>query len=259
MIRRFFEQANLYHKGRRAAFNREEFLLLQVGYPLVTLIFYCLIASFSFKTSNLTSWVVGNSFLLCTNSCIFGLGSIFVAERFTGRLRSLIASPCKKLPLILASGVYPAIFALASSILGLIVGSQVFSVDFSNINLYLVAITILIAMVSASCFGLFLSLIGLMSDSMHLILNVVSYILLIFTGAQFPISQLPLLGRMVSKLLPLTNSISAMKILFKPDQSLFWTYLAKEALNGVMYIIGALLLYKYAEITAKKQGKFDLF
>lgn len=38
MIRRFFDQAVLYHKGRSAAFEAEEFALMQLGYPLITLI-----------------------------------------------------------------------------------------------------------------------------------------------------------------------------------------------------------------------------
>ena len=66
MIRRFIDQAVLYHRGRSAAFEAEEFALMQLGYPLITLIFYCLIAAHSFQTTNLTSWVIGNSFLLCT-------------------------------------------------------------------------------------------------------------------------------------------------------------------------------------------------
>ena len=31
MIYRFFDQAYLYHKGRRAAFQAEEFALMQIG------------------------------------------------------------------------------------------------------------------------------------------------------------------------------------------------------------------------------------
>lgn len=72
MVRLYFEQALLYHKGRSAAFKAEEFALIQLGNPLITLTFYCLIAAYSFQTTNLTSWVIGNAFLLCTNACIFG-------------------------------------------------------------------------------------------------------------------------------------------------------------------------------------------
>lgn len=48
---------------------------------------------------------------------------------------------------------------------------------------------------------------------MHFLLNVVSYILMICTGAQFPVAQLPLPFQWFSRLLPLTRSIEAMDLL----------------------------------------------
>ena len=259
MIRRFFDQAVLYHKGRSAAFEAEEFVLMQIGYPLITLIFYCLIATFSFNTSNLTNWVIGNSFLLCTNACIFGLGKIFVSERYFGRLRSIIASPCSKLSLILASGVFPALFAVCSSVCGLIVGSLVFGVDFSGVNMPLVALTIIIAMISATCFGLFISVFGLMTDSMHLVLNVVSYLLMIFTGAEFPITQLPFAGQVIAQMMPLTKAIAAMNKLFEGNIEDFFFLLIAEFFTGVIYALLTYVIFVIAEKTAQKNGSFDMF
>lgn len=232
---------------------------MQIGYPLVTLIFYCLIASYSFRTRDLTSWVIGNAFLLCTNACIFGLGNIFVGERYFGRLRSIIASPCAKLPLILANGLYPALFAVCASLCGFIVGALVFGVDFSGVNLGLAALTILCAMASATCFGLFLSVFGLMSDSMHLVLNVVSYLMMIFTGAEFPVSQLPLAGRVFAQMMPLTKAIAAMNTLFTSGYEQFWPLLLAELLTGAAYALLARAVFGFAERSAQRNGRFDMF
>lgn len=259
MIHRFFDLAFLYHKGRSATFKAEEFVLIQLGYPLATLLFYCLIATFSFQTTNLTSWVIGNSFLLCTNACIFGLGGIFEGERYWGRLRSIIASPCAKLPLILANGVFPCVFAVCASIFGFLVGSLVFHVDFSGVNLGLAIVTVLCAMISASCFGLFLAVFGLISDSMDLILNVVSYLLMIFTGAEFPVSQLPLAGRIIAQLMPLTKSITAMNLLFEKEIGSFWLILAGEFVTGMIYALLAWAVFGFAERFARRSGQFDMF
>lgn len=259
MLRRFFDQAYLYHKGRRAAFKAEEFIFHQLGYPLVTLIFYCLIASYSFRTTNLTSWVIGNAFLLCTNACIFGLGNIFVGERYYGRLRSIIASPCAKLPLILANGLFPALFAVCASVCGFLMGAWVFGVDFSGVDLGLAALTIFCAMASAACFGLFLSVFGLMNDSMHLILNVVSYLMMIFTGAEFPVAQLPPVGQAVAQLMPLTKAIAAMNALFEPGQRSFWLLLLAELATGAAYALLARAVFGFAERSARRSGRFDMF
>lgn len=255
----FFGTLERPGKGRRAAFSGEEFALMQVGYPLVTLIFYCLIASYSFKTSNLTSWVIGNAFLLCTDACVFSLGNAFRGERYTGRLRSIIASPGTKLPLILANGLYPALFAVVASVCGFLVGSLVFGVDFSGVHLGLAALTILCGMASATCFGLFLSVFGLMNDSMHLVLNVVSYLLILFTGAEFPVSQLPLAGRVIAQMMPLTKSIAAMNSLFSLERGVFWTLIMAELATGAAYALLARFLFGFAERCARHNGQFDLF
>lgn len=259
MIRRFFHQAYLYHKGRSAAFHAEEFILMQLGYPLISLIFYCLIAAYSFQTDNLTAWVIGNSFLLCTHACIFGLGIVFNSERYFGRLRSIIAAPCRKLPLILANGFYPALFAVCASGFGFLVGSLIFGVDFTGVNLALAALTIVCAMFSATCFGLLLAMFGMISDSMHFILNLVNGLLMIFTGAEFPLSQLPAAGQLFARLLPLTKSIAAMNLLFSPDHGGFWQLLAGELATGVIYALLAWGLFSFAERCAQRTGKFDLF
>ena len=101
--------------------------------------------------------------------------------------------------------------------------------------------------------------ICLISDSMHLVLNVVSYLLMIFTGAEFPVSQLPLIGRIISQLMPLTKSISAMNLLFQPDHSRFAVLLLGELATGAAYALLARAVFGFAERTAQRTGRFDMF
>lgn len=259
MVRRFFSQALLYHKGRTAAFNLAEFLCFDAGYPIITLIFYCLLASYSFQTTDLTHWVIGNAFLMCTNTCVFGLGAIFNGERYYGRLRSIVAAPCNKLALILANGVFPTLFASMAVVGGFVVGGAIFKIDFSGVNLGLAALTIICAMFAATGMGLLLAVFGLISDNMHLILNVVSYILMIFTGAQFPVSQLPVWGQWLSRLLPLTHSIEAMNVLLGKQEGKFGYLLLGELGIAFFYMIAAWAILRGAEQACRRSGKFDLF
>lgn len=259
MFRRFWSNAWLYYKGRLAAFNIEEFIGMQLFYPLINLCFYCFIAAFSFQTTDLSYWVIGNAFLLCTNSCIFGLGNIFVGERFNGRLRSIIASPCSKFSLILANGVGPTVVAFFASLVGLLVGAVAFRVDFSAISIPMVLLTIVVAMLSASCFGLFLAVFGLISDSMHLVLNTVSCLLTIFTGAEFPIEQLPLWGRIIAHMMPLTKAIKGMNYLFEKNMESYARCMLLEVLTGVFYVLLARAIFGYIEKRACQDGRFEMF
>lgn len=259
MIRRFFSQAWLYYKGRAAAFDFAEFICFDAGYPIITLIFYCLLAAYSFQTADLTRWVIGNAFLMCTNTCIFGLGNVFSTERYYGRLRSIIAAPCMKLPIVLANGLFPALNAVAAVVMGFAVGWLVFGVDFSNVNLGLAAITILCAMASAAGFGLLLSAFGLLTDSIYLLLNIMSYVLMIFTGAEFPVSQLPAAGRIISRMLPLTRSIQAMNLLFGGEEGSFPALLFGELGTAAVYVLLSWGILSAAERVSRKNGRFDMF
>lgn len=259
MVKRFFSQAWLYHKARTAAFDWREFLFFDTGYPIITLVFYCLLAAYSFQATDLTHWVIGNSFLMCVNTCIFGLGSLFRSERYSGRLRSIIAAPCNLFSVVLSYGFIPSILAMGSVVLGFVVGAVVFGIDFSGVNLGLAMLTIFCAMVCASCFGLLLSVFGLVSDGMHLILNMMNYILMIFTGAEFPVSQLPAIGQAFSKVLPLTRSIEAMNLLFSDNPGGFAVLLLEELAMTAIYIMAAVSVLKYADKVCRKAGKYDLF
>ena len=123
----------------------------------------------------------------------------------------------------------------------------------------LVALAIIIAMISASCFGLFVSIFGLMTDSMHLILNIVSYLLMIFTGAEFPIKQLPFAGQVIAQMMPITKAIMAVNKLFEGNVREFSSLIIAEILTGAVYALLTYAIFGFAEKVARRNGKFDMF
>ncbi len=259
-MRRFISQAWLSFKERYAVISFEEFILFEALYPIITLSFYCILAAYSFNTSNLTKWVVGNSFLLCTNTCIFTLGIAFDAEKYYGRIRSIIISPVNKLIIVLEKGFFPAMVSVITVFFGFIIGSLIFGVDFTSINMGLFLLVVMIGMFTMTGFSLFLSSFGLITDSMHFILNLISYVLMIFCGANFPISQLPKGLQIISKLIPLTRSIAAANMLFTDyDKSKFIYFLLTEIIVGIIFYFIAYFVIQYAEKVAKNKATLELF
>jgi ABC-2 type transport system permease protein len=259
-MRRFFSQAWLNFKAHQAVFNLEEFLAFQTAYPLLTLIFYCVLAGYSFRTQDLTRWVIGNSFLLCVNTCIFGLGTAFTGERVYGRLRSIIVSPSNKLALVLQSGFFPALMAAVTVIIGFFAGSLIFGVDFAGIDLGLFILISLVSMFAATGFGLFLSSFGLLTPNMNFVLNLISYVLMIFCGANFPIEQLPKAVRLISQLIPLTRGIEAAGMLFEGmDKARLFVLLLGEAGTGAVYFVLAFFVIRIAERLAIRKATLEMF
>jgi len=259
MIRRFFHQSWLYFKGANRAFNFEEFAFFQILYPLATLVFYVLLAAYSFNTSNLTRWVVGNSFLLCVNIALFTLGQAFNSERYYGRLRSIIASPMSKLATVLQKAVFPVLVAIATVIIGFVAGSLIFDIPFTEINIGLMLAVIAVSMFAAIGLGLLMGALSLLTDSMHLILNTMCYVLMIFCGANFPIAQLPVWGQAISRILPLTRGIEAGNLLFEGFNSgLFIRLLMGEFAIGTVFFAVSYWVLKYAERAAIKRATLEM-
>ena len=256
----FLHMAWLNFKGQRAAFNLEEFLLLETAYPFLTLMFHCVLAGYAYGTTDLTDWVIGNAFLLCTNICVFSLGSSFRAERAYGRIRSIMVGKTSKLEIVLQKGFFSGLVSLGTTFAGFAIGCLVFGISWSNISWGSMLLCFVVAIFAATGFGLVLSVLGLMSHQMHLILNLMEYVLLIFTGSNFPISQLPEAVQIISYALPLTRSIQAARGIVN---GMAWdavlTLLIGEVLVGLAYILLAAGLVKYAERVAIKEGTLELF
>lgn len=256
----FLRMAWLDFKGHRSQFNFEELLTLEILYPFLTLVFYCITAGYAHQNSNIITWVIGNAFLLCTNICIFHIGNSFTGERYFGRIRSIITGNLSKITIILQKGFFSIFFSIITTFIGFAMGCVVFGITIETLPLGNILIIFSVGMFSAVSFGLFLSVFGLISDQMHLILNLVQYILLIFSGANFPISQLPFVCQKISYLLPLTRSISATQMMIADKTNeLPLRLMGEELLVGLAYIILAAVIIKRIEYAAIKKGTVELF
>lgn len=256
----FLHMAWLNFKGQRAAFNLEEFLLLETAYPFITLMFHCVLAGYAFGATDVTDWVIGNAFLLCTNICIFSLGSSFRAERAYGRIRSIMVGKTSKIEVVLQKGFFSGLVSLITTFIGFAAGCMVFDIPLQDISWSKMLLCFVVAMFAATGFGLVLSVLGLMSHQMHLILNLMEYVLLILTGSNFPITQLPESLQIISYVLPLTRSIQAARgVADGMGWNEVFVLLVGEVIVGIAYVLLATGLVKYAERVAIKEGKLELF
>lgn len=259
-MKNFWKMSYLDFKAHLGPFQLEEFLTMNTMYPFLTLVFYCLLARFSFQTQDLTQWVVGNSYLLCTNVCIFSLGISFYGERCYGRIRSIVCSPISKIQIMIQKGVFPCFVCVITTFLGFLAGGLLFQLPLGKIHWGMYFVILLLAMLGACALGLFLGTIGLLTDQMHLILNTMSYVMLIFTGANFSVSQLPFWGRMISQMLPLSRSIKAANMLFADyDGGRIFELLLGEFIVGLIYLLAAKVLLSYTERKAIRKGCLEIF
>ncbi len=238
----------------------KEYILLRIINPLLQLTFFCLLAKYIYNTTDITSWVIGNSFLLCTTNVFFGMGYILQAERFFGTLKIIMIAPLNKFLILVGRGVIYAANSLFTVLIGLIFGSLVFGVSFKNVNLFIFFIIILIAMFASSGLGLLISSFGLITRDINLILNTGSVILLALTGANFPIKDLPIFLQKISYCIPITRSIEAGKIMLKQgDMLVIRNLMFQEFLVGVIYTILGYLMLRVMDFLSRRKATLDMY
>jgi len=261
MILRFFSQAWLNAKVHQGGLNVTEFLVYRVGLSISTLLLYVLIAQYTTGGYvDLTAWVVGNAFALCVFECIFNVGGTFSAERFNGRLRAIMVSPTSKLTVIMYNGISSIAVGFLTISAAFVVGGLIFGVQFSNLHIGMFVLAILTAAFTCVALGLFLAVFALITDSMYLVLNTLALLIIIFSGANFPISQLPIFAQYIANISPLYRSVAAANLATSGTFSAEFQYLLLgEIALGIAYYLGAFLLIKIIERIAIKKATLEMF
>jgi len=260
MMQRFFSQAWLNAKVHQGGLNLTEFLAYKVGVSIATLLLYVLIARFTTGNIDLTAWVVGNAFALCIYECIFEIGGTFDSERFSGRLRSIMVSPTSKLTVIMYNGVSAIIVGVLTIATAFVVGGLIFGVQFSDFNVGMLVLAIFSAAFASVGLGLLLAVFALITDSMFLMLNAIALMIVIFSGANFPLVQLPTFAQYMANIFPLHRSIAAAHLSISGAFSTEYRNLMfGELALGVAYFTAAFCLIKIIERAAIKRAALEVF
>jgi ABC-2 type transport system ATP-binding protein len=106
--------------------------------------------------------------------------------------------------------------------------------------------------------GLLMGCLSLITRNMMFVNNTVYFLLLVFCGANVPLTVLPGWMRAVSQFLPLTRGIaSARQIIAGAGLSEVVPLLAGELLIGLVYIFLGYSLFRWFEFQAKRHGTLE--
>jgi len=247
-------------KAKQGGLNITEFLVYRVGISISTLCLYVLIARHTTGGVDLTAWVIGNAFALCVYECIFNIGGTFNAERYNGRLRAIIVSPTSKLTVIMYNGVSSVVVGAVTIIAAFVVGGLIFGVSFADINMGMLALAILAAAFACVGLGLLLAVFALVTDSMFLMLNALALMIIIFSGANFPVAQLPVVGRVVANIFPLYRSVAAANLSMGGAFCAQYARLVVgEVALGLGFYLAAFALVKIIERVAIRYARLEMF
>ncbi len=139
-------------------------------------------------------------------------------------------------------------------------GVLLMGLNLSHTSIPALALTIIITTISTCGLGLLMGCLSLITINVMFVNNFVYFLLLIFSGANVQLDQLPAWVQAVSSMLPLTRGISAARLLVQgASLTEVMPLLLGELAVGIIYGLLGYLLFAVFEVEAKRRGTLEVF
>ncbi len=257
-VRLFFQGALLSYIALFRWLKPQTYLASKIIMPLSQLVFFSLLGSYATGPGSRSFYVIGNAVQMAAVSGIFGVTLSIGGDRQEGTLPYLFATPANRLVMFVGRAFIHVIDGMLGIVIGLTWGVLIMGLDLSKTDPLALALIILITTFSTSGLGLLLGCLSLMTVNVMFINNTVYFLLLIFSGANLNLAQLPAWMQAVSSILPLTRGIAAArKVIGGASLADVSTLLLEEFLIGAMYIFIGYMMFRWFEFQAKQRGTLE--
>lgn len=236
-----------------------QYVASKIIMPLAQMFFFVYLGTFASGPRAASFYIVGNAIQVAAISGIFGVTMSIGGERNAGTLPYLFGTPANRLSIFLGRAFMNIIDGTFNVVIAFAWGVVLLGLDLSHTNLAALALTIVITTVSTCGLGLLMGSLSLVTVQVMFVNNFVYFLLLIFSGANVPIQQLPFWMRSISDILPLTRGIMAGRLLVSGTSlaavsPLLWSELG----IGVAYSFLGYLFFKLFEIEARRRGTLEI-
>ncbi len=155
--------------------------------------------------------VLGNAVATVTYSSVFSVCQTTDSEKNQGTMEHLLVSPANRLALYLGRGLIPILVSLATVTVALAYAVFVFHVPLAAGSEASLAVSIVLTAFAMVGFGLLLGGVALYLRTSIILGNIFLFIGLLFSGTNFPISELPVPLQLIGDGLPLTWGLSSIR------------------------------------------------
>ena len=202
--------------------------------------------------------LVGNSILVAALTGVFSL-NMTSAERWAGTLPLLVASPSSPVIVFSARGSYLAVDGALSALAALFVAGPLFGMDLPwPAVLAVVPLTAVVALASF-CFGTFLAGIVFRFRSINSLVVLTTHVTLMAAcGVNVPLSYYPQWLEWLSRALPVTNGLLAIRGVFDgADTGTILGDAALEAAVATGWMAVALASFNQLASRGRRDGSLD--
>jgi ABC-2 type transport system permease protein len=235
------------------------YLASKVFMPLWQMLFFSLLGMFA-SAQEPTYYVIGNAMQITAVSGIFGVTMSIGGDRWEGTLPYLFGTPANRMAMVLGRTVFHVLDGMLGVLLAFVWGVVLLGLDLSQTDPLALAVVVLASTISTAGLGMLLGCLSLITLNVMFVNNTVYFLLLIFSGANIPISTLPAWMQAISFCLPLTRGIAAARLVIEgASLARVMPLVAGELVIGAIYALLGYFLFRWFEFQAKKRGTLEAF
>lgn len=243
-------------------FMRVDFVLGTVFVvPLTQMAFFAFVVRLGHGSADEIAFTaVGNAVATVTYSSVFSVCQTTDSEKWQGTIEHLLVSPASRLALYLGRGLIPIAISLGTVAVGLAYAVALFGVAIPLSALPSLAVSIVLTAVAMVGFGLLLGGVALYLRTSIILGNIFLFVGLLFSGVNFPLSELPAPLQYAGYALPLTWGLTAIRSSISGDPISTLLYLwGVVGLSAVIALGAAMVLWKVFERRALSTGSIARF
>ncbi|HET7857317.1 MAG TPA: ABC transporter permease [Gaiellaceae bacterium] len=204
-------------------------------------------------------YVIGNAVQYASIPCLFSMTHAIAGERSQQTLTYILVTPAGRLPLFLGRALPVIVNAMFVAAFSLLVSGLLLGIDVPLSAWAPIALVIAVATFSCTGLGLICAGIGLRVRETAVLNNIIFGLLLIFTGANVAIDELPGWMQAISERVPLTHGIQAARqVADGASLGDVGGLLAAEAVIGVAYTIAGYALLLFMERESRKRASLQI-
>jgi ABC-2 type transport system permease protein len=204
-------------------------------------------------------YVIGNAVQYASIPCLFSMTHAIAGERYQQTLAYILVSPAGRLPLFLGRALPVIVNAMLVAAFSLVVSALILGIDIPASAWGPIALVIFVSAFSCTGLGLICAAAGLRVRETAVLNNIIFGLLLIFTGANVPIDELPGWMQSISNRIPLTHGIEAARELADgatlADVS---GLLATEFAIGVVYTVVGYQALRFMERESRRRASIQI-
>jgi len=239
------------------------FLSLWIFVPtlILTPIFQILLFAYIGRAAGARSdefYVVGNAIQCSSVPCLFAMTQTIADERFYQTLGPILISPAGRLPVFLGRAVPVILNGAFVAAFALFAGGLILGVSFDGAAWARLVPVLCVATFSCTGLGLVNAALGLRIRETAVLSNVFVGLLLIFCGANVPLSALPAWMAEIGRGLPLTHAIEAARAVAAGGSlASVRGLLGRELLIGAIYSAAGFGLIRFLELQSRRHATLE--